>query len=757
MRLGAAEKQAADQRPPKQAVAEPPVRGLAAATIVGRTSSIPRQRGAVASSGRQQLRKELTLFDVYVIGLGPMLSSGFFLLPGLAAANAGPSVVLAYLLSGFLVLPAALSVAELSTAMPRAGGTYYFLDRSLGPMVGTVGGIGTWLVLVLKSAFALIGMGAYLVLFVHLPIKTLAVVLTLIFALVNVVGAKESSRLQRYLVAVVLGFLALFVMQGLFSIFGQPASRMMKGSFTPFMPLGVEGLVATMGLVFISFAGPLKVASVSEEVRTPDRTIPLGIFLGLLTASLIYLFGVYLMVAAIDPDALHGDLTPFATAGTAFFHWVPRHVALALVVLPALAGLSASANAGILAASRYPLAMARDQLISPSFANVGRFKTPTLAIATTAASMIFFIVVLDVVSIAKLASAFLLLIFALMNLAVIVMRESGLRAYDPGFRSPLYPGFQVVGLLVPFLLIAEMGLMPILFSIGLVAVCLTWYFYYARERVARDGALFHWFDRLGQRRFESADLELRGFLKEEGLPAVDPFDEVIAGAFPVDLPAEATFADAARRAAVLLSQRLPVSAERLATGFLHGIRAGTTVASHGAALPHLRLHEVNRPAMVIMRSLVGIQVTVGDQFTFARTHGERIHAVFFLVSPEPSPGNHLRILAEIVARVAQEDFMDEWLSVPDEQHLKEAILRNERFLSLRLQQNTPSAVLIGRPLREADLHQASLVALIHRHPVILVPHGDTILREGDRLSIVGDPEAIREINARYGRRHDDNR
>ena len=100
-------------------------------------------------SEHARLKKDLGLFDVFAISTGAMFSSGFFLLPGLAAAQAGPAVVLAYLLASFFILPAMFSMAELSTAMPRAGGAYYFLDRSLGPIMGTVGGLGTWLALVL--------------------------------------------------------------------------------------------------------------------------------------------------------------------------------------------------------------------------------------------------------------------------------------------------------------------------------------------------------------------------------------------------------------------------------------------------------------------------------------------------------------------------------------------------------------------------------------------------------------------------------
>ncbi|MDP6125791.1 MAG: amino acid permease, partial [Candidatus Latescibacteria bacterium] len=108
------------------------------------------------------LKKELGLLDVYAIATGATLSAGFFLLPGLAAAQAGPAIVLSYMIAAIPLVPAMFSIIELATAMPRAGGVYYFLDRTLGPLVGTIGGIGTWLALVLKVAFALVGMGAYL-------------------------------------------------------------------------------------------------------------------------------------------------------------------------------------------------------------------------------------------------------------------------------------------------------------------------------------------------------------------------------------------------------------------------------------------------------------------------------------------------------------------------------------------------------------------------------------------------------------------
>ncbi len=704
----------------------------------------------MAAPGTPRLKKQLTLFDVYVIAVGPMLSSGFFLLPGLAAAKTGPSVVLAYFLAGFFVLPAMLSKAELATAMPRAGGTYYFLDRSLGPMVGTVGGLGTWLVLVLKSAFALIGMGAYLALFTNFEIRPLAVSLTVLFGLIAISGTKGSSRLQRGLVVIVLGLVAVFIVTGLVGAFGTHAIEISSDDFRPFLTHGGEGLFATIGLVFISYAGLTKVASVAEEVRNPDRNLPLGMALAILTASAIYVVGVFLIVAALEPAALYGTLTPVVDAGLEFMNWLPRPVAMALLVTPALAGLAAAGNAGVLAASRYPLAMARDKLIPSAFARLSRFGTPVVGIAATVALVVASILWLDVLTVAKLASTFQLLIFALINLAVIVMRESRLEAYDPGYRSPLYPWVQIFGLLGPILLIAVMGLMPIVFSIGLVGVCLAWFFFYARDRVVRDGAVFHWFERLGERRFDGLDTELRDILKEKGVREGDPFDELIARAAVLELPDSGTFDAAVHSAAALLSERIPVPAKRLADGFLRGTRMGATPVAHGAALPHLRLEEAEFPQLVLARCRAGLAVSVGDQFAEGEEHGEEVYAVFFLVSSEANPGQHLRLLAQIAGRVDDDGFMDEWLAADHERELKRAILRNERFLSLRLGDERASSALIGQKLMDIDIPEGVLIALIRRDGEHLVPRGQTELRSGDRLTIVGDPEGIAEVANRYG-------
>jgi len=700
-------------------------------------------------TGDSKLRKNLTLFDVYAISTGAMFSSGFFLLPGIAFAQAGPSVVLAYLLAGIAVLPAMLSKSELVTAMPRAGGTYYFLDRALGPLVGTVGGLGAWLALVLKSAFALVGLGAYLGLFFEVPIKPVAIVLALVFLGLNVFGAKETSSLQRLLVTALVAILVLFVIEGLLSL-GDAGVNVREERFTPFMPEGTLGLLSTVGLVFVSYAGLTKVASIAEEVQDPDRNLPLGMVLSLITATLIYVLGVFVIVAVLEPDSLVSDLTPVASAANVVMHWLPGRTELWLIVIAAFAAFASTANAGIMSASRFLLAMGRDHLIPERYARIGRFRTPTSAVVVTAAVTIASVLLLDVQALAKLASAFMLLLFALINLAVIVMRESEIEAYDPGFRSPLYPWMQIAGFLIPVWLILEMGWLALVFTAAVIGVSTLWYFLYAHHRLVREGAIYHVFARLGRQKFEGLDRELREILREKGSRDADPFDELVAHAVVEDIAAPITFRELTARASTRLGGVLGVKPDELEERFVAGTKIGMTPVSRGTALPHVRLEGLDRAQLLMARCAPGVEMAgsgVSDQVLEAASP---IQVVIFLVSPEGNPGEHLRTLARIASRVDDDRFLDEWLAARDEQDLKEALVHEERLFSLTIRDSGPTAPLIGMVLGQAPLHDGTLVALVSRRAGVVVPTGSTVLEEGDRLTILGGPAALERIRDRYG-------
>ncbi len=698
----------------------------------------------------EKLEKSLTLFDVYVISTGAMFSSGFFLLPGIATAEGGPAAVLAYFLAGVLVLPAMFSKAELATAMPKAGGTYYFLDRSLGPLAGTVGGLGTWLSLVFKSAFALIGMGAYLAIFFDLPIKPLAAALTVAFAALNIFGAKETSGLQRVLVTVLLAVMAYYLVEGLVYTSGRSVSEL-ELQFTPFLPFGGRGLLSTIGLVFVSYAGLTKVASVAEEVRDPDRNIPLGMILSLGTATLVYVVGVFVMVAVLEPDALRSDLTPVATSGEMFMDWLPEPFGLILIVVAAIAAFASTGNAGILSASRFPLAMARDRLMAPRFAKLGRFGTPTFSIVATSGLMLAVIFLLSEEGVAKLASAFKLLIFALTNLAVIVMRESHIKTYAPGYRSPLYPWMQITGLVVCLVLIAEMGNLSILFTLTVVLLGIGWYFYYVRGDVSREGAIYHLFARLGKYRDDELDVELQSILEEKDLGDASDFDKLVARAPVIHLDNPTPYEDIVKQVAEQFAERATMNTEEIARRFLESSQHNGISTTHGAALPYALVPDLDQEELVMVHCQSGICVEFEDDDEVSRT--EPVYAFFFLLSPREDQSQHLRTMASLVNRADDDRFLDEWRAAADEQQTKETLMHHERYLSLALLSGTPTGDFIDQRVREINLPAQSLVALVRRDGEILIPRGDMVLREGDRVTVIGDPASIERLYELYQKGH----
>ena len=133
-----------------------------------------------------------------------MISSGIFILPGLAHAKAGPAVVFSYFLAGLLAAAGLLSIAELTTAMPKAGGDYFYISRGLGPTMGTIAGLMSWFSLCTKSAFALIGMAVMAAPFVPMNWHIIAALLCIGFMLVNLHGVKQAAWIQVILVLVKL-------------------------------------------------------------------------------------------------------------------------------------------------------------------------------------------------------------------------------------------------------------------------------------------------------------------------------------------------------------------------------------------------------------------------------------------------------------------------------------------------------------------------------------------------------------------------
>ena len=676
-----------------------------------------------------QLTRSLGLRHVFALSTGAMLSSGLFLLPGLAAAKAGPAAVLAYLLAGCLAVPAMLSVSELATALPKAGGAYYFLERALGPAVGTVAGFGTWLSLVLKDAFAMVGMSAYLVLIMDVDPTMLALVLIGLFTLVNVVGSKASASMQLGLVVVVLSALAWFVVQGLW----ETADRGVDGSnLDPFFTHGGSGLVAVIGLVFVSYGGLTKVASAAEEVEDPSQRIPQGMALSLATATVLYTLGVLVTVAVVPADVLHGDLAPIHTAAEA----VMPKVGVWLVVVAALAAFSSAVNAGILAAARYPMAMARDGLLPAWMGGLGRFGTPVFGVVSTGAAIALVVLAFDAESIAKLASAFVLLTLGLVNLAVLVLRASEIKSYAPSFRSPLYPWTQLVGIAISGYLISCLGSAALVFVGVVTAVGWAWHHLYATPRTERAGAIRHVFRRWGREADDSLEREISAAMAGHGLRDRDDYAGLIARAVVLSIPEGADIGEAAARASTVLSDRIGVSTERVTERFLEtGSLWIQPSSDHPTATPVALFEVLDVDQLVIVRASSGIRIPAAWGGS-----GERVNALFFLAGTTAEPGRALRLAGELAGFLHTGARACGQAATEDE--VKTALLPGRTVRQYALLPEGLDAGLIGRRIGDLSLPEEVSVAAVSRFGVALPVEDDLVLEADDQLTVVGPESAM---------------
>ncbi len=689
------------------------------------------------SSGK--LKKVLGLVDVYAISTAATLSGGIFLLPGLAAESVGPAIILSYLIATIPLIPALLSMVELATAMPRSGGFYYFLDRSMGPLMGTIGGLGTWIALILKTAFALIGISVYLGLFFdNFPVKSVAVGFAVLFGALNLMGAKKTGGIQVVLALVLLAILAWFSAIGFIALdFSRFSSMLSQNS--------IDGIISTAGLVFVSYVGLTKIISVSEEVKNPERNLPLGIFLGFVTVIGVYVAVMTVLIGVIPMDRLAGEIAPVAVAA----ELLGGNLGKILVSIAAVFSFLAVANAGILSASRYPLAMSRDHLMPEFFGSLNKSKAPKMSIYVTVALISAIVLFIDVTKIAKLASAFLLFVFALICLAVIVMRESRIDSYDPGFRSPLYPWIQWIGIFTSIGLIFQIGGLAISVTLGVILSGIAWYFHFAGERVTRTGAIYHIFSRWGKQRFdEGLDRELRQIMREKGLRTEDPFEEVVAHAQIIDASSTADFKEIVEQASRRLATQLPLSSDELVQKFLEGTQVGATPVTHGIALPHLKLDNIDNASLVMVRSRPGISTSAID-LPEDFDDEEDIHAFFFLVSPLNDPKQHLRILASLAESVESKDFLSRWNVAKNEQELKELILKDERFIAIPVNRTGLTSDWIGKEIKIITIPEGCLIAMIRRDGQVIIPRGNTALLEDDLVTILGEPKGIIEIREKY--------
>jgi amino acid transporter/mannitol/fructose-specific phosphotransferase system IIA component (Ntr-type) len=606
-----------------------------------------------------KLKRELNLLEVFCIASGAMISSGIFILPGLAHARAGPAVVVSYLLAGLLAGIGVLNKAELVTALPKAGGTYFHVSRSMGPMLGTIEGIITWFSLSLKSAFALVGMAAFSALIINVNIHLIAASLCIIFIIINLVGIKEAGRVQVMLVVGLLTLMLFYIVRGL------PAVNIKN--FEPFAPNGFGAIFSTAGFVFVSYGGLLKVAAIAEEVKDPGRTIPLGMILSLLTISVFYILVVFVTSGVLGAANLDHSLTPISDGAAVFAgQW-----GKILLSIAAILAFVSTANAGIMSASRYPLALSRDQLLPNFLGRVNeRFKTPHVAILITGVFMILALFLrLDILI--KAASSVIILTYLFSCFSIIILRESHLQNYQPSFRAPLYPWIQIIGIICFGFLLFGIGKEALLIISILIGGGLFLYWFYGRVRANKEYALLYLIERITAKELTTRSLEdeLKGIIRERDEILKDRFDEVIEKCTILDIDHTIKMEEFFKLVATKMAVNLGVTANSLFDLLMEREKETTTAITPHIAIPHIIIKGENKFVILIARCQEGIQFSESTP---------NVKSVFVLIGTRDERNFHLRSLAAIAQIVQDPDFEKRWIEAKDKEALRDTVLLGKR-------------------------------------------------------------------------------
>jgi len=443
-------------------------------------------------SSDEELAKDLGPLAALTIGVGTMIGAGIFVLPGTAIETAGTLAVASFALGGVIALLTAMSASELGTAMPRSGGAYYYVNHALGPLFGSIAGWANWLGLAFASAFYMFGFGDYVTAifaveqtFTLGPIsmtlaKVIAIGGALFFTAINYIGAKETGRLQNVIVVILVAILAVFTLLG--TLQADPANLPPSNGLGPTM--------VTTGLIFVSYLGFVQITSVAEEIKEPGKNLPRAVIGSVLLVTTIYALVLIVMSAAVP----EGFVAEVSARGDIAVVEVGERLQGAIMggalLFGGLLATASSANASILASSRINFAMGRDSILSPKINEIhDRFATPYRAIAITGVLILVFLVAGNLELLASIGSALHLIIYGLLNLALIVMRTADPEDYEPDYTVPLYPIVPILGAITSFALIYYIRNDATLISLGIVAAAVAWYAVYARTRTTKQGIL----------------------------------------------------------------------------------------------------------------------------------------------------------------------------------------------------------------------------------------------------------------------------
>ncbi len=469
-----------------------------------------------SSNPTPELSRELSLFHVTMMGLGMMIGAGVFLGMGISIGVAGPGgVVLTFALNGVLAMLTAMSFAELSSAIPRAGGAYNFARIGFGRGPSFLAGWMEWFASSVAGSMYALTFAIYTIRFASQMgwlngvfqmagltpgspeaqsfemniVKCVAVITAITFIYINFRGASETGKIGAI---ITMGQTLFVVMIGLIGVITAIKDPSRLQNFSPFMPKGWSQLLITMGFTYVAFEGYEVIAQAGDETIDPRRNLPKAMIYSVCIVTCIYILVAFATVVSVKSGTQGVEGPAWQWIGsfneTGFGEAVKRLMPFGnlILTLAVIFSSTSALNATIYSATRASYALGRDSMLPKFFASIHKTKnTPYGALIATSVIILIVTTMLPTVDVASSASIMFLALFFMVNLCVIKIRRSMADELTYGFLMPLFPLFPILAIVCQVVLavwLVHMSLIAWIVAPIWIFAGIAIYFLYARSR-----------------------------------------------------------------------------------------------------------------------------------------------------------------------------------------------------------------------------------------------------------------------------------
>ena len=397
-----------------------------------------------------------------MVGIAGMIGGAIFVLTGPAIGLAGSAVILAFIINAIITLFTAMAYAELGSAMPEAGGGYLWIREGLPRPNAFISGWMAWFAHIIAGSLYAVGFGAFLYqllgpnvagilsdqpFFGVIPFdKLIALASIAAFSYINIKGASETGKTGTIVTIVQLGTIICLIVAGSWTMYNNPSPTT---NFADFMPTGIGGLVAAMGLTFIAFEGYEIIVQTGEEVKNPKRNIPRAIFISLAIVVILYCLVAFVSIGAIAPEGIaawrfigEGGELGITKAAEIFLPY-----GTLIVLGGGMVSTLAALNATTFSSARVAFAMGRHYNLPHKLSSIHpKNRTPHIAIVISGIIMAFMAYALPLADIAVAAGVIFLLLFTQVNIAAITIRRIYGNKLSYGFKTPFFPVIPIAGI-----------------------------------------------------------------------------------------------------------------------------------------------------------------------------------------------------------------------------------------------------------------------------------------------------------------------